>query len=210
MGAARLASLSAQNALRSANASLTRLVGAQAGVTAVAADTNEVPRIEVDSVELGRLAEQGPGVRQATASLEASRGARRASLTSYLPFVTASYGYSTNKSSQNFDWGGGPAATGTSYGFSLNYNIFNNFSRELNLMNATVTEENAQISLRDAKLAARENLALYLGAFRTAAQTIELQLLQIAAAEEGLHAQQSRYALGASALLEALIGRHLK
>lgn len=204
VGSARLAIITAQNGLRVANAALTRLVASPTAVTAIAADTSEVPRIELDSAQLGILAENGPAVRQATASLEASRGARKASVTSYLPFVTMFYNFSTNRTAPTFDWGGGPASKSTGYGFSLNYTIFDNFRRELNLMTATVSQENAEVFLRDTRLGARQNLAQYLGDFRTAAQTIELQLLQIAAAEEDLHAQQSRYALGASSLLDVL------
>jgi outer membrane protein len=204
VGTARLAIINARNNLRVANATLTRLVASTDEVTAVAADTSEVPRIELDSVDLVKLAEEGPGVRQATSGLEASRATKRATLTPYLPTVSMNYGYSTSKSSPTFDWGGGPASPSTSYRFSLSYTIFNNFGRELNLMSATVNAENAEATLRDARLAVRENLATYLGAFRTAQQTIELQLLQIAAAEEDFRAQQSRYALGSSSLLDVL------
>jgi outer membrane protein len=204
VGTARLAIITAQSNLLVANASLTRLVASPVPVTAVAADTSEVPRIELDSADLGRLAENGPGVRQAVASLEASRSARRASLTSYLPSVSANYSYSTNTASADYNWGGGPAATSTGYGFSLGFTIFDNFGRELNVMTATVAEENADATLRDTKLAARQNLATYVAAFRTAVQTIELQLLQVAFAEEDLRTYQSRYALGASALLDVL------
>ena len=101
-------------------------------------------------------------------------------------------------------WGGGPASKSTNYGFQLSYTIFNNFSRELNLMSASVAEDNAEASLRDARLASRESVAQYLGAFRTATQTIELQLLQIAAAQDDLRAQEQRYALGSASLLDVL------
>jgi outer membrane protein len=204
VGTAKLAIINAQNSLRFANASLTRLVASPAEVTAIASDTSDVPRIELDSAIIDKLAEDGPGVRQATASLDASRGNKRAAMTSYLPTVSMNYGYSTSKSSPNFDWGGGPASSSTRYGFNLSYTVFNNFGRELSLMTATVAEENAQATLRDAKLAVHENLAQYLGVFRTATQTIELQLLQIAAAQDDFRAQQQRYALGSASLLDVL------
>jgi outer membrane protein len=204
VGTAKLAIINAQNNLRFANASLTRLVASPAEVTAIASDTSEVPRIELDSAVIEKLAEDGPGVRQASALLDASRGNKRAALTPYLPTVSMNYSYGTSKSSPTFDWGGGPASSSTSYSFSLNFTVFNNFGRELNVMTATVAEENAQASLRDAKLAVHENLAQYLGAFRTATQTIELQLLQIAAAQDDFHAQQQRYALGSASLLDVL------
>jgi outer membrane protein TolC len=204
VGTAKLAIINAQNALRSSNASLTRLVASPVEVTATASDTSDVPRIDIDSVTLERLAADGPAVRQAVALLASNRGIRRAAITPYLPTVIAQYGYSTRKSSPTFDWGGGPAAPGTAYGFYLSYPLFNNYNRELNLTTALVAEENAQAGLRDAKLAAHESLALYLGAFRTASLTIDLQLLQIKAAEEDLQAQQQRYVLGSAALLDVL------
>ena len=204
VGTARLAIITAQNNLRSANASLTRLVASQGEVTAIAADTSEVPRIALDSAVIEKLAQDGPGVRQASAQLAASKDAKRAALTTYLPFVSMNYGYSTSKSSPDFDWGGGPASSSTRYGFSLSLTIFNNFGRELNYVTAQVAQDNAEVSLRDATLASRESIALYLGAFRTATQTIELQLLQIAAAAEDLRAQQQRYGLGSASLLDVL------
>jgi outer membrane protein len=204
VGTARLAIINAQNALRSSNASLTRLVASPVEVTAIASDTSDLPHIDIDSIALERLAADGPAVRQAAALLASNLGARRAAITPYLPNVVAQYGYSTRKSSPSFDWGGGPASTGTNYGFYLNYSLFNNWGRELTLTNAMVNEENSQALLRDAKLAAHESVALYLGAFRTASLTIDLQLLQIKAAEEDLQAQRQRYALGSVALLDVL------
>ncbi|HVT37589.1 MAG TPA: TolC family protein [Gemmatimonadaceae bacterium] len=204
VGTAKLAIINAQNSLRSANASLTRLVASPTGVTAVASDTSDVPRLDTDSATIQKLADQGPLVRQSTAALTASRASRRAFVTPYLPTVSAFYQYSTRKSSPTFDWGGGPANPSTGYGFSLNWTLFNNLNRELSLTTATVGEDNAEASQRDARLAARESLALYLGAFRTAQQTIELQLLQIAAAEDDFRAQTQRYALGSSSLLDVL------
>jgi outer membrane protein len=204
VGTAKLAIINAQNSLRSANASLTRLVASPTEVTAVASDTSDVPRLDVDSAAFLKLADQGPLVRQAAATLTANRAARRALVTPYLPTVSGFYQYFTSKSSPNFDWGAGPASPGTTYGFSLNWTLFNNLNREVNLTTATVAEDNAEASQRDARLAARESLALYLGAFRTAQQTIELQLLQIAAAEDDFRAQTQRFSLGSSSLLDVL------
>jgi outer membrane protein TolC len=47
-------------------------------------------------------------------------------------------------------------------------------------------------------------LAQLIDQFRTAALTVDLQLLQIAAASEDLSASQSRYALGAASYLDLL------
>ena len=207
VGTARLALLNARAQLRDANAALTRLVASNTPVTAIAADTSGVPRLDVDDAALARMADDGPSVRQAVASFEAATQGRRATLTSqYIPQVRASYGYNANAfTSPTFNWGGGPAAsTQTQYAFSISYSIFNNFSRELSAMQATVNADNAEAALRDARYYAKANLAQLMDQFRTAAQTVELQQLQIAAAQEDLAAQQSRYALGAASYLDLL------
>ncbi len=71
------------------------------------------------------------------------------------------------------------------------------------MMQAVVAQDNAEAALRDARYNAKANLAQLIDQFRLAAQTVDLQQLQIAAAQEDL-AQQSRYALGASAYLDLL------
>jgi outer membrane protein len=202
VGTARLAIINAQNSLRAANATLTRLVASPDPVTAVTSDTAEVPRIDVDSAALVKLASDGPAIRQALASFASTKAAKRATLTTYLPTLSLFYRYSTSKTTQTFSWDGSFPSTSTGYSFSISYNLFNNFTRELNVMTAAVNENNAEADLRDARFAARENLTAYLGTLRAALETIDLQGTQIAAAEEDLRGQQDRYRLGAGTLLE--------
>ncbi|HEY4352548.1 MAG TPA: TolC family protein [Paraburkholderia sp.] len=206
IGTARLAILNAQAQVRDANAALTRLVASNVPVTAILADTADVPRIDVDDASLFRMAEDGPGVRQARAIYEAAKQNHRATVTSQLiPQVSANYTYSTGNSSPNFNWGGGPAQSkNTNYGFSVGYNIFNGFARELQTMQATVAEDNAEIALRDARLLAHSQLAQLIDQYRLAAQTIELQQLQIAAGSEDLAVTQARYAVGQNSLVDLL------
>jgi outer membrane protein len=207
VGTAQLALLNAREQLRDANAALARLVASDVPVTAVLADTSDVPKLDVDDASLEHMAYDGPNVRQAAAALDAAKQGRRATITSqFIPQVRASYNYSASANLTNdFNWGGGPAAgTQTSYSFSVNYTIFNGFSRELATMQAKVAEDNAQATLRDARFNAKANLAQLIDAFRTAAKTVELQQLQIAAAQEDLAATQSRYSLGAAAYLDLL------
>jgi len=201
VGAARLAIINAQNSLRTANATLTRLAASPDPVTAVAADTAVVPTIEVDSAMLVQLASDGPAVRSASGTFDASKAARRASLTSYLPTLSMFYRYSTSKTTQSFDWDGSFPSSSKGYSFTLSYNVFNNFFREVNTVTAVVNEDNAEAALRDARFAARENLATYIGTFRAAMETIELQRTQIAAAEEDLQGQLDRFRLGVGTTL---------
>ena len=204
VGNARLAMLTAQNNLRVANAGLSRLVGASDVVTAMPADTAEMGRIVLDSAQLTAMALDGPSVRQAEAALTAARASKKAAKTPYMPTINSSYSLSGNNTSDTFDWGSGRIPKQNSLRFSLNFPLFNNLSREENVMRTTVAEDNAVAALRDAKLAQQQSLVQYLGAFRTAEERVAIQLSSVAAAEEDLRVQQQRYNLGASVLLDLL------
>lgn len=204
VGNARLALLTAQNNLRVANAGLTRLVGAADVVTASPADTAEMGRIVLDSAQLTAMALDGPSVRQAEAALVAARASKKAAKTPYMPTINSSYSLSGNNTSDTFDWGSGRIPKQNSLRFSVNFPLFNNLSREENVMRTSVAEDNAIAALRDAKLAQQQSLVQFLGAFRTAEERVAIQLASVAAAEEDLRVQQQRYALGASVLLDLL------
>ena len=87
---------------------------------------------------------------------------------------------------------------------NLSYPIFNQFQREQSVVQADVSSSIADANLRDARLAARQNLIQYLGALRTAEGQVMIQSTSVAAAEEDLRVQQQRYALGVSTLLDEL------
>jgi outer membrane protein len=88
--------------------------------------------------------------------------------------------------------------------FNIQYQLFNGFTREANSVALDVTLTNAEAQLRDAKLAARQNLTSFVRSLENAQARANVQLAAIAAAEEDLRVQQQRYALGASTLLDLL------
>jgi len=206
VGNARLALLTAQNNLRVASAALTRLVAAPYLVTAAPSDTLEQVLSPIDSAALVQFAQRGPAVEVATAQLTAARQAVRTAKSVYLPTLDL-----------NFSRGGsGYAPYGTSvtddrlypyvntYSFSLSYPLFNNYQREYALTQARVSQINADATLRDARLAAQQNLTQQLAALRAAQERIQIQQASVASAEEDLRVQQQRYTLGASTLLDLL------
>jgi outer membrane protein len=69
---------------------------------------------------------------------------------------------------------------------------------------ARVGEDNAEAQLRDARLAAQQQVVQALGALRTALQQVDIQRASVAAAEEDLRVQRQRYQLGASTQLDML------
>jgi outer membrane protein len=204
VGNARLAILTATNNLAAANAALSRLVGSTALVTAVAADTATTGGITLGDEELLRLAEEGPAVRQARASVSAAQQSARASKTSYFPTVSMRFGANYNAAADNFQLWGDSRNYQYSTSFSVNIPIFNGLGREENVVRTRVAEDNAQANLRDARLNARQQLIQQLGAFRLAESRVQIQLASVAAAEEDLRVQQQRYNLGASTLLDLL------
>ena len=202
VGNARLALLTAENDLRVSNANLTRLVGTPFEVTAGSADSVTVVRL--DSAAIERAIEEAPSILQAKADLAAASASYRASRTPYLPTLSMSYSLTGNRTDDNFALTGGQFARANALRFSLNYPVFNGFVREENITRASVAESNAQAQLRDARLAARQQLTQFVGALRLAEERVAIQLASVAAAEEDLRVQNQRYALGSSTLLDVL------
>jgi outer membrane protein len=197
VGTAQLAILNAQNVLLNSNAALTRLVASPVMVTAVASDTSDIGRVDVDETSLTKMALEGPAVRSATAAYAASQATHKSATTGYLPSITANANYGQNpKSTQGFEGGGGPTSTSTRFGIAASYSLFNNYAREQSLVLARISEDNAQANLRDAKFLAQQNLTQFLVNYQTAQQTIALQLLQIQSATENLRVQTQRYNIG--------------
>jgi len=192
----------AKNDLAVAEAALTRVVGSPEPLTA-APDSLEDSGLALDEPSLRKLAETGPSVQVASASLEASHAARQSSWSDYLPAISASYQR-------------GGSGTGTAFferdaldyqgsvRFSATLPVFDQFQREVRNTQSKVAEDNAQAALRDARLAAVENVTRWLGVYHTAAQRVESQKASVDAALEDLRVQQQRYNAGGSTLLDVL------
>jgi outer membrane protein len=204
VGNARLALITAENGVRVASASLTRLVGTPFVVTANPADTVDLPITHVDSASLDRMALEGPAVQEASMQLRAANAAARSAKSTYLPTITLSYNYNGNRQDSSYQVNFGPYAYGQSFNVRLNYPLFNNFSREDQQVRARVAQDNAEAQFRDARLAAQQSLVQQLGALRTAEERIRIQQASVLAAQEDLRVQQQRYSLGASTLLDLL------
>jgi len=203
LNTARLAVLTAQNNLDVANASLTRAVGTPYPVTA-AGDPPEFDALSTDEATLARMAEQGPGVRQAQAQLDAAKAARRITWTRYLPSVNASYSRSASGTNENFALGADDYSYNGSLRFSLSLPIFNQLQREEQVVRSQVAVENAEAGLHDARLAATQGLTQSLGDYRLNLERVSSLTASLEAAQEDLRVQQQRYAVGGSTLLDVL------
>ena len=209
VGNARLAVLTAENDLRVATASLTRVAGSTTPITASPDDTLDTPLTLPTDVELAMLANDGPAVRLAISNAAVARAAKRSQKSTYLPTLTMGYNYSFSQNAggfvgRNLLLVGGNNASRQTMNFNIAYQLYNGFSRETQTVQADVTLTNAEAQLRDVQLAARQNLTSFVRSLQNAQARVQVQLAAIAASEEDLRVQQQRYALGASTLLDLL------
>src|SRR5205085_9721625 len=157
----------------------------------------------IDSVQLLQFAKRGPAVTQATAQLASAQATVRAARAPYLPTIDVTYSKSGNGFDQAYGLGR-PFAYSNSFRIGASYPLWNNYQREDALTRARVAAENADATLRDARLAAQQNLIQQLASLRAAQERIQIQQASVASAEEDLRVQQQRYTLGASTLLDLL------
>ncbi len=209
VGNARLAVLTAENDLRVANASLTRVAGSTTLITATPDDTLDTAVTLPSESELAVLATDGPAVRLATSNVAVARAAKRSQKSTYLPSLTMGYNYAFSQNSAGFAGRnmllvGGDNASRQTLNFNITYPLYNGFAREAQSVQTDVALTNAEAQLRDAQLAARQNLTSFVRSLENAQARVQVQLAAIAASEEDLRVQQQRYALGASTLLDLL------
>jgi outer membrane protein len=202
---AQLAVVQARTALAVANATLTRAVGTPYSVTAAADSSIDRPGLSLDDDALRKLALEGPAVRQASASLDAARAATRIAWSAYLPSVTASYSRGGNGTGNSFAIGSDDLSSYSgALRLSLSLPLFTQFQNEAKVTQAQVSQDNAEATLRDARLAALEGLTQSLGSFHAAEERIATQSATVEAALEDLREQQQKYAIGVATLLDVL------
>ena len=204
VGTAQLALLTAQNASRTAAAALTRLVGTPYFVTAQLQDTVERPPQAIDSAQVLQLALDGPGIRQEQATIVANQAAIRSARTAYLPTVTAGFNFGGSGTIAIYGFNSNPFPYTRTINVSLNYPLFNRFTRENNIASAQINLENTQATLKDDQLAAQQNILTAIATMRNAEETMRVQQINVEASQEDLRVQQQRYNLGASVLLDVL------
>ena len=209
VGNAQLAVLIAENDLRVANASLTRVAGSAPTVTASPDDTLDTSLSLPTEAELAALAGDGPAVRLATFNVAIALAAKRSQKSTYRPTLTMSHSYAFSQNAgrfvgRNLLLVGGDNASRQTMNFNIACQLFNGFARESQTVQADVALTNAEAQLRGVQLAARQNLTLFLRSLQNAQARVQVQLAAIAASNEDLRVQQQRYALGASTLLDLL------
>ena len=204
LGNARLALLTAQNNLRIANETLTRLVASPTTVTATASDTVDQQVVIPNMSELEQLVNKAPSIQQADAQLAAAHASVRSAKTAFLPSISMNFNRGGSGLDPQFGIGDKRYAYNQSLSFSLNFPLFNNLNREVTVARAAVAEDVASVQARDARLLARQTLVQSVAQMKTAQEQVSIQVQTVAAATEDLRVQQRRYELGATTLLDLL------
>ena len=204
LGNARLALLTAENNLRVANETLTRLVASSETVTATATDTIDQQVVIPSMTELEQLVNKAPAIQQADAQLAAAHASVRSAKTAFLPSVSMNFNRGGSGLDPQFGIGDKRYAYNQSLSFSLNFPLFNNLNREVTVARAAVAEDVASVQARDARLLAKQTLVQSVAQMKTAQEQVSIQVQTVAAATEDLRVQQRRYELGATTLLDLL------
>jgi outer membrane protein len=196
--------LTAENAIRVANANLTRLVATPFTVTAFGGDSVALPVVALDSAEIVRWIEDAPSIRAARSEMNAASATLKASRASYWPTLNMGLSLNGNRSDVAFAPTGGPYSSLKTFRLNFSYPLFNGLQREENVARANIAEDNARVQLRDAQLAAEQQITQLIGSLRLAEARVRIQEASVAAGDEDLRVQNQRYALGSSTLLDVL------
>jgi outer membrane protein len=205
-GNAQLALITAQNNLRNAQANLARAIQVEGLVMAAYDSALELRLGSLDTATLLREAMAvAPAVREADAAVTAARANWRASRSSYLPTFSVGGGYT---------WAAGDTSahspfvgrylSGWTARLTVAYPLFNNLTRETNVITADANTQSAVARARDSRLAVSTSLTQYIATLDAAAAKIDVSLVSVAASEEDLRMQRERYRLGAVTIIEVL------
>jgi outer membrane protein len=201
LGNTRLDLITTQAQLAGAEAGLARLIGVTGRVHA--ADDSAFYQVQavIDTQALRIEAEsKSPRVRSAAASATAARASVRAAQSAYWPSLNL--GGSTG-------WNGSERDDYTllnqrQISLSLRWNLFNNFDRELTIVQREADLDLADASASDAQRSVQAELIVGVAELDAARARIEITGTSVVAAREDLRVQQERYRLGVSTIVDLL------
>ncbi len=201
LGTAQIQLLTAQSQLASGEANLGRLVGNEGPVSAVDDSAFYMTHEVLDTVALRTEAlNRSPQVVAAEASYRAALATIDVARAGYWPTVNLGGSASLNGSQQN-DYRFNQQRQAT---LSLNWQVFNRFTREQNITNQRANAENAEATAAEARRQVLANLTARLAELGAARTMITITQTSLAAATEDLRVQQERYRLGVATIVDVL------
>jgi outer membrane protein TolC len=198
LGNAQLQLLNAQTQRATAEADLARLMGVDGGIRAAEEPALFAP-IDLDTARLREAAlANSPLIGRALADANAADAQITATRAQYFPTVTASYSNSwagAQLDQLNNTW---------SMRLSLQWPLFNGFTRESNYARAAANQDAARAQADDARRQVNADLTQYLAALASSSARVEIAEASRAAADEDLRVLRERYRLGAATILDVL------
>lgn len=197
----RQAVLTAESNLRAGRFALGRQVGLSEPVIPVSPGDLEPSPLPMSEAEMIQLAEYGsPSVMASEASRQAAEASLSSAKAAWLPTLSANGSYSW--SNQQFGFDGGRTSWGV--GLSMNYPLFNGFSRESSIARAGNAAQVARLQNDDARLAARQEVDAALRALETAERAIAIAQEAVTVAEEDLRVTRIRYRENVAIILDVV------
>lgn len=201
MGQARLAVITTETQLASAEANLGRLIGREGRVRAISDSTLWTVLPDIDTTGLRSEAlNNAPSVQVAGANLDAANSSLKAAKAAYFPSLSLSANNSFNANGRN-DY---QIFQSRSVGLNLSWSIFNRFTREQSIQTQLSSVENSEASAAEARRQVLANLTVRLAELFAARTRIEITTASVAAATEDLRVSQERYRLGLATIVELL------
>jgi outer membrane protein len=198
LGNARLQLLNAQTSQASTRAALARLIGFDGPIQAVG-DSGLFLLAPLDTAALREeLLRTAPAVISAEANAKAAAASVAVAKAQYFPIVRGTF-------TQN--WTGtavGSLEDRWAAGVSLNWTLFNGFTREAGVTRSSVSRESAQAQADDARRQASAQLTQQLATLESSRAQIDISRQSLAAAGEDLRVVQERYRLGAATIVDVL------
>jgi len=198
VGNARLQYLNAVTSQASTRAALARLIGYDGPVQAVG-DSALYVMAPLDTADLRReLLRSAPAIVAADADAKAAAASVAVARSAYFPTLRGSF-------SQN--WTGtqvGSLEDRWNFGLSLNWTLFNGFTREGSITRSAVTRDSREAQAEDARRQASAQLTQELATLESSRAQIGIAEASLAAAREDLRVVQERYRLGAATIVDVL------
>ncbi len=201
LGNSRVQLLNAQTQLATAEANLGRLVGSDGPVSAVddSAFYQMTSVLDTTGLRIEAL-NRAPQVRSAEATARSAQAAIGVARAGYWPTLTLGASNTINGSEQNdFQLLQQRQAT-----LTVNWAVFNRFTREQNIANQTANAEAAEANANETRRLVLANLTTRLAELAAARVRTAIAQTSLAAATEDLRVQQERYRLGVATIVDVV------
>lgn len=163
------------------------------------------PEVTMDYADmLDRALSDNSRLRVAELNKAVARRGVQSARSNFLPRLSAFASYGYTDQTLNSDAGEfahrdiGTQEEGTTIGLSLSLNLFNGLRDKVNLQNAKIEANNADLALRDARNRTHALVRERLDTYRQRMEVVVLEEQNIGAARQNLELQKERHELGAT------------